>query len=190
MITAPRSVSTTLIRIVFFLALVLPLVFIANQAIAGDDLVEAFEKAHAEIIAQVNKGKLSAEVGGKANELNIALKKYLIKTDAQLEILQLDVLHGLGGNQEAGLNKMVAISAERERIKMGYLQRLLALKGKKSGGKGDMLLLPVVPEQSKANPDDDSASVEKTSNKKKDKSWTYKDIEIEIGLENVDSGLP
>ena len=189
MITAPRSVSTTLIRIVFFLALVLPLVFIANQAIAGDDLVEAFEKAHAEIIAQVNKGKLSAEVGGKANELNIALKKYLIKTDAQLEILQLDVLHGSGGNQEAGLNKMVAISAERERIKMGYLQRLLALKGGKSKG-GVLPLLPVVPEQSKANPDDDSASAEKTSNKKKDKSLTYKGIQIEIGPENVDSGLP
>jgi hypothetical protein len=67
---------------------------------------------------------------------------------------------------------------------------LLALKGKKSGDKGDMLVLPVVPEQSKANPDDDSASAEKTANKKKDKSWTHKDIEIEIGPENVDSGRP
>ena len=190
MITAPRSVSTTLIRIVFFLALVLPLVFIADQAIAGDDLLEAFGKAYAEIQKQVKKGKLSGEVGTKANELNIALKKYLIKTEAQLEILQLDVLHGSGGNQEAGLNKMVAISAERERIKMGYLQRLLALKGKKSGDKGDMLLLPVVPEQSKANPDDDSARAEKTSNKKKDKSLTYKGIQIEIGPENVDNGRP
>ena len=190
MITAPRSVSTTLIRLVFFLVLVFPLLFIANQATAGDDLLEAFAKAHAEIQQKVKKGKLSGEVGAKANELNIALKKYLIKTDAQLEILQLDVLHGSGGNQEAGLNKMVAISAERERIKMGYLQRLLALKGKKSGDKGDMLLLPVVPEQSKADLEKNEAAGETTANKKKAKSLTYKGIEIEIGPENVDSGLP
>ncbi len=190
MITAPRSVSTTLIRLVVFLALVSPLVFIAAQALAADDLLEAFENAYAEIQNQVKKGKLSGEAGAKANELNIALKKYLIKTEARLEVLQLDVLHGSGGNQEAGLNKMVAISAERERIKMDYLQRLLALKGKKSGDRGGILLLPAVPEQSKANPDDDSAGAEKTSEKKKGKSWSWKDIEIEIGSESVDSGEP
>jgi hypothetical protein len=190
MITPPRSVSTTLIRLVFFLALVFPLLLIAAQALAADDLLEAFEKAYAEIQNQVKKGKLSGEAGAKANELNIALKKYLIKTEAQLEILQLDALHGSGGDKEAGLNKMVAISAERERIKMGYLQRLLALEGKKSGDKGDMQLLPVVPEQSKADPDDDSAGAEKTSEKNKDKSWKWKDFSVEIGPGNVDSGEP
>jgi hypothetical protein len=189
MVTAPRSVSTTLIRIVFFLALVLPLVLIADQATAGDDLLEAFENAYVDIQGQVKKGKLSGEVGGKANELNIALKKYLIKTEAQLEILQLDVLHGSGENQEASLNKMVAISAERERIKMGYLQRLLALKGKKSGDKGDMLLLPVVPEQSKADLEKNEAAGERTTKKEKDKR-AWKDIEIEISPENVDDGRP
>jgi hypothetical protein len=164
--------------------------FIADQATAGDDLLEAFENAYAEIQKQVKKGKLSGEVGSKANELNIELKKYLIKTEAQLEILQLDVLHGSGGDQEASLNKMVAISAERERIKMGYLQRLLALRGGKSGKEGDMPLLPVVPGKSKGNPDDDSAGKAKTSEKKKDKSARDKDIEIEIGFDDVDSGRP
>jgi hypothetical protein len=179
-----------MIRIVFLLALVLPLVFIADQATAGDDLLEAFENAYVDIQGQVKKGKLSGEVGDKANELNIELKKYLIKTDAQLEILQLDVLHGSGENQEASLSKMVAISAERERIKMGYLQRLLALRGGKSGKEGDMPLLPVVPGQSKVDLEKNEAVDQTTTKKKKNKSWSYKDVEIEVGPENVDSGRP
>jgi len=168
------------------LVLVLSTALTVRQAAAGDDLLEAFDKTHAEITAQVKKGKLPAEVGAKANDLKLALKKYMIKTDAQLEILQLDVLHSSGEKQEASLNKMVAISAERERVKMGYLQRLLGLKGGKSGGKGDMLLLPVVPEQSKAAPAKDEAAVEKTAKKEDSEGWSWKEVEIEIGPEKTE----
>jgi hypothetical protein len=186
MITAPRLSSFILIGKVFILALVISTMFTASKAAAGDDLLEAFDKTHAEITAQVKKGKLKAEVGAKANDLKLALKKYLIKTDAQLEILQLDVLYGSGEKQEASLNKIVAIAAERERVKMGYLQRLLALKGGKSGGKDDMLLLPVVPEQSKTDHEKDKAAGETTAKNEKGKSWTWKGIEIEIGPEKTE----
>ena len=185
MITAPRWISVTLISTVFLLVLVLSTALTVRQAAAGDDLLEAFEKTYAEITAQVKKGKLPAEVGAKANDLKLALKKYLIKTDAQLEILQLDVLHSSGEKQEASLNKMVAIAAERERIKMGYLQRLLGLKGGKSGGKGGMLLLPIVPEQREAKLEKNEAAVETTAKKEKDKSWSWKGIEIEIAPETT-----
>ena len=185
MITAPRWISTTLVSIVFFLVLVLSTALTVRQA-AADDVLEAFEKTYTEITAQVKKGKLKAEVSSKANDLKLALKKYLIKTDAQLEILQLDVLHGSGEKREASLNKIVAISAERERVKMGYVQRLLTLKGGKSGGKDDMLLLPVVPEQSKAAPEKDEAAVETTAKKEDSKGWSWKEVEIEIGPETTE----
>ena len=186
MIPAPRWISITLIITVFLLVLVLSTALTVRQAAAGDDLLEAFEKTHAEITAQVKKGRLKAEVGAKANDLKLALKKYLIKTDAQLEILQLDVLHGSGENREASLNKIVAISAERERVKMGYLQRLLGLKGGKSGGKGDMLLLPVVPEKTGANFERNEAAGEPTLGVEKHEGWSWKDVEIEIGPEKTE----
>jgi hypothetical protein len=84
----------------------------------------------------------------------------LIKTQAQLEVLQLDVLYGADDQRQAALQKVVALAAERERIKIAYLQRLQALNTANSAAK-------------------------KTRRKGK-----VKDIEIEIGPENVDSGRP
>jgi hypothetical protein len=125
-----------------------------------NDLVAAFEQLHGQMLARVKEGTLPADVGAKANELKIALEKYLIKTQAQLEILQLDVLYGADDQRQAALQKVVALAAERERTKIAYLQRLQALNtahlpGEKTKGNGEV-----------------------------------KDIEIEIGPENVDSGRP
>jgi hypothetical protein len=58
------------------------------------DLVAAFQQMHGEMLARVHEGTLPADVGAKANELKMALEKYLIKSQAQLQVLQLDVLYG------------------------------------------------------------------------------------------------
>ena len=123
-----------------------------------NDLVAAFQQTHGEMLARVKKGTLPADVGTKANELMIALEKYLIKTQAQLKILQLDVLHGADDQREAALKKVVALAAERERTKMAYLQRLQALNTAHLPG-------------------------EKTK-----RNGKFKDIEIEIGPENITDG--
>jgi folate-binding Fe-S cluster repair protein YgfZ len=124
------------------------------------DLVAAFRQMHGEMLAQVQEGTLPADVGAKANELKMALEKYLIKSQAQLQVLQLDVLYGAEGQRPAALKKVVALAAERERTKMAYLQRLQALNTAHLPG-------------------------EKTK-----RNGKFKDIEIEIGPENVDSGRP
>jgi hypothetical protein len=126
----------------------------------ANDLVAAFEQTHEEILARVQEGTLPADVGAKANELKIALEKYLIITRAQLNILHLDVLYGADHQREPALKKVVALAAERERTKMAYLERLQALNTA-------------------------SLSGEKTK-----RNGKPKDIEIEIGPENVDSGRP
>jgi hypothetical protein len=122
------------------------------------DLVAAFRQMHGEMLAQVQEGTLPADVGAKANELKIALEKYLIKTQAQLQILQLDVLYGAEDKRPAALKKVVALAAERERTKMAYLQRLQALNTAHLSG-------------------------EKTK-----RNGKFKDIEIEIGPENITDG--
>ncbi len=142
MVASSRWKSIALISIGLLLTLVFAVLFTADLAFAGDDLLEAFNQTHAEIIAQVKKGKLSAEVGAKADEMRIGLKKYLIKTEAQMEILQLDVLYGSGEKQETSLKKLLALSAAQERTKVVYLQRLQALKAGKTKGKE---LVPPLP---------------------------------------------
>ena len=122
------------------------------------DLLAAFRQTHGEMLARVQEGTLPAAVGAKANELKIALEKYLITTQAQLQVLQLDVLYGVDEQREAALKKVVELAAERERTKMVYLQRLQALNTAHLPG-------------------------EKTK-----RNGKFKDIEIEIGPEDITEG--
>jgi len=125
------------------------------------DLLGAFEEEYKAINEKVKEGSLPAEALSRAAEIRIGLKKYLIKTEAKLEILGLDLLHGDDYEaKQTALQEMLALAAERERTKMAYLQRLQALNTAHLPG-------------------------EKTK-----RNGKFKDIEIEIGPENVDSGLP
>jgi len=125
------------------------------------DPLGAFAEEYKAINEKVEEGSLPAEALRRAAEIRIGLKKYLIKTESQLEILRLDLLHGDDYEaRQAALQEVLALAAERERTKMAYLQRLQALN-----------TAPLPGEKRKRN-------------------GKFKDIEIEIGPENVDSGLP
>jgi len=92
------------------------------------DPLKAFEEEYKAIGEKVEKGSLSAEVMSRASEMRIGLHKYLIKTEAELEILRLDVLHGAEVQRETVLKQIVELVVEREQTKMSYLQKLKALK--------------------------------------------------------------
>ena len=125
------------------------------------DPLEAFEEEYAAIHEKVEEGSLPAETQSRAAEIRNGLQKYLLETESQLEILRLDLLHGDDyAARKAALQEMLALVAERERAKMAYLQRLQALNTAHLPG-------------------------DKTK-----KNGKFKDIEIEIGPENVDSGRP
>jgi hypothetical protein len=127
--------------------------------IKTSDPLKAFEKEYEAIGKKVEEGSLSVEVMSRASEIQIRLQKYLIKTEAQLEILRLDVLHGDEIQQEKALNQMVELVAEQERTKMSYLQQLQAIKG---GGN--------------------------TSDDKTGKKGTAKDLDIKINIAPEDIG--
>ena len=125
------------------------------------DPLGAFAEEYKAINEKVEEGSLPAEALSRAAEIRIGLKKYLIKTESQLEILRLDLLHGDDYEaRQTALQEMLALAAERERTKMAYLQRLQALNTAHSAG-------------------------EKTR-----RNGKVKDIEIDIGPENVDNGRP
>jgi len=96
------------------------------------DPLKAFEEEYKAIGEKVEEGSLSAEVMSSASEIRMGLQKYLIKTEAQLEILRLDVLHGAEAQRQRALNQIVELVGEREQTKISYLQQLQALK---TGGK-------------------------------------------------------
>ena len=131
---------------------------IASMEPESRDLVAAFRQIYEEMQTRVQEGTLPAAVGAKANELKIALEKYLIKSQAQLTILQLDVLDGADEHREAALKEIVTLAAERERTKMAYLQRLQAL------------------------------NTAHLSDDKTKRNGKFKDIEIEIGPEDISEG--
>ena len=92
------------------------------------DPLKEFEEEYVAIRRKVEEDALSAEVMSRATEFRIGLQKYLIKTEAKLEILRLDALHGASAQREKALNQIVALVAEREQTKIAYLQELQAIK--------------------------------------------------------------
>ena len=65
----------------------------------------------------------------RATAIRMGLEKYLIKAEAKLEILRLDVLHGAEAQRKAALSQIVELVEEREQTKLNYLQQLQALEG-------------------------------------------------------------
>jgi hypothetical protein len=165
---ALRSLRFTILVMAILLTMIIALGCATDQVSApaeitsrepeSRDLVAAFRQMHGEMLARVQEGTLPSAVGAKANELKIALEKYLITTQAQLRILQLDVLYGADDQREAALEKVVELAAERERTKMAYLRRLQALNTASLPG-------------------------EKT-----ERNGKIKEIEIEIGPEDITDG--
>ncbi len=169
---------------VIFLLTLIPLFAAAmdQKADEPDNVLNAFEKTHAKILAQVRQKVLPPKVGAKADELNISLQKYLIQSEARLKILKLDVLYKKGEEQKKALDEMLALSAERERIKMNYLQRLKALAEGISTGD-----TPAPPSEMVYKSETNTA---KAAEKKEDIKWSTKtlDIEIESAPEDISKG--
>ena len=143
------------------------------------DLIGKINETHATITQQVNKKKLPAVAGKKANELKLELKKYLIQTEAQMQILELEILQGADDKRKAALEKMMLLSAEQERVKLDFLQRLESLmvqsRTAKTGSNRSDMQKPV-----------DSSKKEKEA-KETGTKWKTEtlDIEIEIAPEDI-----
>ena len=97
--------------------------------IKTSDPLEAFAKEYEAMRKQVEEGSLPSEAMGRARAIRRGLEKYLIKTEAELKILRLDVMHGADGQRETALNQIVKLVAEREQTKIAYLRELQALQG-------------------------------------------------------------
>lgn len=155
----------------------------ARLKTSDDDIIlRTFEQTQAAISAQVRQRALPEDIAAKANELKIELKTYLIRSEADLQILQVDILHASATERKIALKKLMNLSAERERVKVQYLQRLQSLLPKNDESAATAPLL-VAPQSVDSKP---QAVGEVPSGTK----WRTKDldIEIEIAPEDISTG--
>jgi uncharacterized FAD-dependent dehydrogenase len=117
------------------------------------DPFETFQKEYEAISKKVEEGSLPAEAMKRATAIRIRLQKYLIKAEAELEILRLDVLHGGDDQRERALNQMVELVEKREQTKISYLKKLQAVSkpsedktGKREKGKDFDIEITIAPE--------------------------------------------
>lgn len=181
--TLKHTPLSLLILVVTFVMLTMP-VYAGGGKVTGksDDLVAAFEEMHAVVRNKAKQGVLPAERAAQADELEVELKKYIIQKEAELEILQLDALHGSKAKRETAVDEIVRISAQLERTKMAYLQRMQSLLS--SDGSEKPVALPTV-----APPNKETAAKGAEEDKEGIK-WRTKelDFEIEIAPEDISKG--
>jgi hypothetical protein len=115
--------------------------------------LEAFAKEYEDISKKVEEGSLPAEALSRATEIQIGLQKYMIKVEAEMKILRLDVLHGRDDQRERALNQLVELVAKREQTKISYLQELRTVSetsddktGKRGKGKDFDVEIKIAPE--------------------------------------------
>lgn len=182
-ITPKHKPLSLLALAIIFVMLAMP-VYAGGGKVSGDsdDLVSAFEEMHAVVINKAKQGTLPAETANQADELNVELQKYIIQKEAELEILQLDALHGSKAKREAAMAEIVRISAKLERTKMAYLQRMQSLLS--SDGTEKPVALPTVASPKK------ETTAKGTKEDEEGIKWRTKelDFEIEIAPEDITKG--
>ncbi|MEN8129972.1 MAG: hypothetical protein ABFS45_07210 [Pseudomonadota bacterium] len=109
----------------------------SHAADADSPLLESFKSRHSEVIQQAEQGKLPATIGKRAEDLWLSLRKDLIYLDAQVQAYKLEAKETHGTQQEEAIQKLVDVSAERERLLINALRSLDKLT------KGEISEIPI-----------------------------------------------
>lgn len=102
--------------------------------------VETFRSKYKQVTEAVQAGSLPRETGAQADALNFSFQKYLIQSNARIEIYRLEAREYDGQRQGEALDNLMRETAARERALVTYTQKLDQLSGK--GATGVTLELP------------------------------------------------
>ena len=125
--------------------------------IPKDPGLYAFEQRHEEVQNKVRSADLSSEAGERAKELRFELNKALIELDARVTTLKLEAAEFDGERQQAALDDLLELGAERQRVIARARHQLETLAG--SAGH----VPPVTPVVSELPGDDRLAGGKQTS---------------------------
>lgn len=135
------------------------------------------------MLARVRQGALSEEAGEQADDLMLEFKKYLVRSAADQQVLELDILHASVEKREVALKKLMDLATDRENTKVDYLLRLQEL-GSGAGRKHATIPPPPVLPSNSAPPP-------ATTYYQPERLWRIRDldIEIEIAPEDISKGV-
>jgi len=108
------------------LALVLPAAGLADGAEASSPALRLFETFCSEVEADAD---LSAQDATQAKDVRFDLERDLIRADAEIEVLKLEVARFTGERQAEALDGLLRLVAKKERRIYDAIQRLEELDG-------------------------------------------------------------
>jgi len=108
------------------LALVLPAAGFADEAEASSPALRLFETFYSEIESTAD---LSAEEATQAKDVRFDLERDLIRADAEIDVLKLEVARFTGERQAEALDGLLRLVAKKERRIYDAIQRLEELAG-------------------------------------------------------------
>ncbi len=114
---------------VFAALAVIPRAGLAQEADASSPALQLFEAFYAEIVGAAEDSRLPAEAASKAKDVRFDLERDLIRADAEIEILKLEVARFTGERQAEALDGLLHTVAKRERRIYDQIQRLEELAG-------------------------------------------------------------
>ena len=166
-------------------------------------LLRIFEGKYLDISDRVSRGELPADVLAKANEIRAQLKKTVIKHNAEMEMLKVDILDGPKEKGAAAFDSIQILMNETEQNKVHYLQKLTQLiysKTSEDASKTSKETSAVMP--SKEVPSADYYETGTTSkqvvtvikkteipwlNTDREKVWESKDYDLRMTLDPADN---
>ncbi len=121
--------SFRMLRIAVFIIATLyvsPTILSAAEGVSAE--VNYFE-LYTKIIRATETGKLDKSIGREARSLNSELQKKISVIDTRLNTLKIASKKQEGSKRDMLLDDLIATGAERERVYLGYFQRLEQLGG-------------------------------------------------------------
>ena len=128
---APRTAAGGALAMALCASLFLPL---AAQPEEGGipsppSSLATFDELYARLTTAPEDGRLAPDTAAPAEELRFALRKELIRSDAEIEVLKLEAARFAGERQEEALNGLVCAAAARERSVWLAIRQLERLAG-------------------------------------------------------------
>ncbi len=109
-------------------------------------LLKAIESGYAEIIQAAEDGTASREIREQASDLWISLQHDLIDSNGLIHKLIFEIKHSQEVTQEEAIDRLIEVTADRERTLMKYFRLINSL----AGGSGELPPPPLLPRKEAA----------------------------------------
>ena len=195
-----RSLISAMMISLSFFVISAPCLFAESTGSENDSyLLRVFEGKYLELSERVSRGELPAELLKDANRIRAHLKKFVIKCNAEMEMLKVDIIDGTKEESIAALDQMIVLVNDVEQNKVYYLQKLTMLAPPKPSEEAAAVTLsqeipaadyfetgPKKQVSTTSVRSETKPAEEEKPKAKKENIWETKDLELRMQLSPAD----